>query len=301
MHEPFADTPGTPSGPYAAGTLFPTPSPAALNGGVGWNATGTATGNAAASQWNLANSGGAAAGTYRTATSPGLTYSATGYLPPTGNKLTLDATVANANQNVGRAFGGQVIDSGTTYFSFLISKNTPDSMRSINVAFFNGTSERFAIAQVGAAAGNSGGNLALYMNNSNPAGIVNSANPIAMGNGVTHLVLGKIEWNAAGFETVSMWVDPTDVTTEVAAGPVYASTSAFELTAITGVRPFVGNTVAAGANNPALPAVSANFDEIRIGGTWASVTSEAVAIPEPSAALLMVAGWLAGARRRRAG
>jgi hypothetical protein len=291
MSEPFADP------PYAAGTLFATPS--TLNGGQGWNATGTATANAAASIWNVANSGGAAAGTYRTATSPGLTYSATGYLAPTGNKLTLDATVANANQNVGRAFGGQVIDSGTTYFSLLISKNTPDTIRTINFAFFNGTTERFAIGQIGAAAGNTGGNLALLMNNSNPAGIVNSASPIAMGNSITHLVLGKIVWNAGGFETVSMWVDPTDVTTEAAAGAVYASTSGFELTQITGIRPFVGNN--ATITGQIATAVSANFDEIRIGGTWESVTSAPVEIPEPAAAALLATGALAIAaiRRRR--
>jgi hypothetical protein len=234
------------------------------------------------------------AGALRTVSSPGLNYTATGYLAPTGNKLTLDASSTNVTQNIGRTLGGQSIDAGTTYVSFLISRNTVDTQRTINVAFFNDTNERWGIGQIGAAAGNSGGNIALYMNNQNPAGIVNSANPIAMGNNVTHLVVGRIDWNAAGNETVSIWVDPTDVTTEAAAGTVYASTNGFELTNLTRIRPFVGNT-AGGFNG-----VSANFDEFRLGGTWESVTSQAIVVPEPGVGLLGmgVAGMLAGRRRR---
>lgn len=278
---------------YDDGTQFPNDS--TLNGGTGWNAGGSAGPNAASSNWGAANNGGAAA--QRTATSPGLTYTAAGYAAASGNKLTLDAAATNANQNVGRNFGGQTIDSGTTYFSLLMSKNTPDTIRTINFAFFNGTSERFAIGQIGAGGGNTGGNIALLMNNQNPAGLVQAASgsEIAMGTGVTHLLIGKIEWNAAGNETVSLWVDEADVTSEAAAGAPYASTSGFELTALTGVRPFVGNTAGAFA------AVSANFDEFRLGGTWESVTAMSAAVPEPaSLGLLSVAGLaLAACRKRR--
>jgi hypothetical protein len=194
----------------------------------------------------------------------------------------LDAVTLNASQNIGRALGGQTIDSGTTYFSLLMSKNT-DTIRTMNWAFFNGTSERFAVGQIGAVAGNTAGNIGLLMNNSNPAGLIQSGTPIAMGLGVTHLVIGRIDWNPSGFETVSIWVDPSDVTTEGAAGSIYASTSGFELTAITGVRPFVGNNVT-GIN-----AISANFDEFRIGGSWESVTSISV-VPEPPSGVLMGLG-----------
>jgi hypothetical protein len=34
-------------------------------------------------------------------------------------------------------------------------------------------------------------------------------------------------------------------------------------------------------------AISANFDEIRVGGTWESVTSQAVAVPEPGCSPLL--------------
>ena len=152
-----------------------------------------------------------------------------------------------------------------------------------------------------ATAGNTGGNIGLLMNNSNPAGLINGTTPIAMGVGVAHLLVGRIDWNASGFETVSMWVDPTDVTSEGAAGAVYASTSAFELTAITGVRPFVGNPATVGGNP--VPAVSANYDEFRLGGTWASVTSLGVpaAVPEPTTIALAglgAIGWALAWRRR---
>ena len=259
-----------------------------LNGGLGWNAGGNLDANAAGANWGaLLNSG-----TNRFATSPGLSYVATGYLPSSGNKLTLDASVANVSQNVGRTLGGQTIDSGTTYFSLLMSKNT-DTGRTINWAFFNGTTERFAVGQIGTTAGNSGGNITMLMNNSNPGGLLTAANPIAMGIGQTHLLIGRIDWNSTGNETVTLWVDPSNVTSEGAAGAFYLSTSGFELTAITGVRPFVGN------NATGFPAVSANFDEFRLGGSWESVTSLAV-VPEPTSAVLLGVGALSlFALRRR--
>ena len=167
-----------------------------------------------------------------------------------------------------------------------MSKNN-DTTRTINLAFFNGGTEQFAVGQIGATAGNSAGNLALLMNNSNPAGLVLATSPIAMGVGVTHLIIGRIDWNAVGFETVSLWVDPTSVTTEAAAGSTYVSTSGFELTALTAIRPFVGNAATVGG--VPVPAASGNYDEFRLGGSWESVTS----VPEPSSLALAGLGGLA--------
>jgi hypothetical protein len=222
-------------------------------------------------------------------------------LPASGNKLTADATLANQSNNIGRLLGGQLVDAGSMYFSYLTDKNN-DTQRTINVAFMapavgttppGNQAERFAIGQIATGSGNTGGNIGLLMNNSNPAGLVNAATPIPYGVGVTHLIIGRIDWNATGNETVTLWVDPTDVTTEGAAGAPYITTSGFELTNISTVRPFVGNT--SGTFN----AVSADFDEIRIGGTWGSVTSEGV-VPEPTAGLLlMVAGLALSALRRK--
>jgi hypothetical protein len=277
---------------YPDGTQFINSS--TLNGGQGWNLSGTPTPNDAGANWGSILNGGNAI--YRTATTPGLSYSAPGYMPASGNKLTLDAVTANQTQNTGRTLGGQTIDSGTTYFSLLMSKNN-DSIRTINLAFFNGTTERFAVGQIGATAGNSAGNIGLLMNNSNPGGLITNASPIAMGVGLTHLLIGRIDWNPTGFETVSLWVDPSNVTSEALAGSTYLSTSGFELTAITGIRPFVGNAATVGGNP--VTAVSANFDEFRLGGTWESVT----AVPEPGTAVLVglgAIGFALALRRQKA-
>jgi hypothetical protein len=200
--------------------------------------------------------------------------------------------------NISRSIGGQLIDAGTLYFSFLMRRNN-DTMRTTSFAFFGpgGTAERFTIGQIGTGTASNAmtnGNIGLFFNNSQPAGVVNAANPIAMGTGVTHLIVGRVDWNSAGPETVTLWVDPTDVRTEPATS--YIQTSAFELTSVNSIRLFSGNEAAAvGAphNHPIKPAVSATFDEIRLGGTWASV------IPEPSSLTLVLVALLAGGIRRR--
>jgi hypothetical protein len=291
MHEPFD---------YAAATQFGSNS--TNNGGQGWNATGTTAPNAASANWGATGipgaHGGAAAN--KTATSPGLTYAATGYKPASGNKLTLDSSPTGAaSQNIGRSLGGQSIDTGSLYFSYLTEKNN-DTIRTINLAFFNTpSSEKLAIGQVGATAGHTGGNIALLFNNSNPAGIVQTAGtPIPYGVGVTHLIIGRVDWNAAGNETVTLWVDPADVTTEAAAGAFYIQSGGFELAAFTTLRPFTGNANTNVGGGPVVGA-SADFDEIRVGGSWASVTTDAV--PEPATGLLLAFGGLAlaGARTKR--
>jgi hypothetical protein len=291
MYEPFN---------YAAGTQFGANS--ANNGGLGWNATGTATPNAATANWGATGIPGAHGGSAaaKTAQSPGLTYTATGYLAASGNKLSMDAALANQSNNIGRLLGGQSVNAGSMFFSYLTDKNN-DTQRTINLAFMGtavGTTapanqaERFAIGQIATATGNTGGNIGVLLNNSNPAGLVNAPTPVPYGLNVTHLIVGRIDWNAAGNETITLWLDPTDVTTQTAAGTPYLITMG-ELTDITTVRPFVGN------NSGTFLASSADFDEIRIGGSWASVTTHRV--PEPAGLALLALGGLALVRLRKRG
>jgi PEP-CTERM motif len=256
------------------------------NGGLGFNATGTTAANDPNSAWG----GVLNAGANRTVNAPGLTFNATGYLAASGNKLTIDAATANATNNIGRNLG-QTIDAGTTFFSFLLARNTADTIRTFNLAFENGTSEQLTVGQIGATAGNSNGAIALLMNNSNPAGLFTAANPVALGNSVTHLVIGRTN------EVVTLWVDPTNVTSQAAAGAAYITNSTFNVTGISAIRPFAGNTATiTGLNGNA---VSGSFDEIRLGGTWAAVTSAAV-VPEPATIVLAGLGFagLFGLARR---
>ena len=288
MSEPFAYPDAT---AFATQTLPSTTN----NGGLGFNATGTTATNDPNAAWGGTLTAGNGA---KTVNVPGLTYSATGYLAPTGGKLTVDGATLNSTSNVGRNIG-QTIDTGVSFFSLLMARNTADTIRTLNMAFENGTSEQLTVGQIGAAAGNSNGNIALLLNNTNPANLVQATTPIAMGNGITHLIIGRVDWNAgaantaaSGFnEIVTLWVDPTNVTTQAAAGNAYLTTNAFDVSGISAFRPFAGSTVAVGANNPAMPAVSGSFDEIRLGGTWAAVTSAAV-VPEPATFVLAGLGLL---------
>ena len=276
-----------------------------LNNGARWNATGSPGPNVATANWGNAAALPAPAGAAGTkiVNSPTLNFAATGYPAGKGGTATMDATVgggAGSTANISRSIGGQLIDAGTMYFSFLMRRNN-DTMRTTSFAFFGpgGTNERFTIGQIGTGTATNAmtnGNIGLFFNNTQPTGVVNAANPIAMGAGVTHLIIGRVDWNAAGNETVTVWVDPTDVRTEPATS--YIQTSGFELTSVNSIRLFSGNQAAAvGAphNHPIKPPVSTDFDEIRLGSTWASV------IPEPNSLSLAAVGLLAIARRRRAG
>jgi hypothetical protein len=293
MSEPFN---------YDAGTLFPNTG-GTPNGGTGWNTTGDFNQANTAGWGTGTQNNGAAAGTNRTATSPGLSYTATGYANGTGNKLTLDSVTPNSSESMSRLLGGQTIDSGSTYFSVLMRRDS-DSLRTMNMAFFSlvGTTstEQLTVGQIGASVGGvltgSNGKIALIYKNTNPGGIKPST--VDMGLGVTHLIIGRIDWNTdigGTLETVTAWVDPTDVTTELAAASAkfYTGTD-FDLTNVSFVRPFTGNTA---ATTPSTPPVTGSYDEIRVGGTWDSVVNPVV--PEPASFALIGIGALGLLARRR--
>jgi hypothetical protein len=288
-----------------------------LMGGAGWNASGDVNSpNDASTRWALngtALPNSAGSGPAKRVFVPGLSYTALGYPAATGGKATIDARIpttaaTGTTNNVSRHMG-QLIDSGTTYFSYLTDKNN-DTLRTTSLAFFGpgvGTTppasqaERFSFGQIGTANDantQTNGNLALFFNNNQPTGVVQAANPIAYGVDVTHLVIGKIEWNATGNETVTIWVDPLSVLSEAAAGTPYVSSNGFELTSINSIRLFSGNQANATANMPIKPPVSADFDEIRFGDSWnAAITTNVV--PEPATLLLPIVGAALLATRRR--
>jgi len=271
-----------------------------LNNGAGWNTTGNPNAaNDADARWGDAIALPTAAGANKTVQSPSLSFSAVGYPASQGGKALVDANTPNATNNVSRNLK-QTVDSGTFWFSYLTDRNN-DTHRTTSLAFFgtsNGvtgqpgnTPERFSIGQIGTATAgnvNTTGNFALLMNNTNPANVTQSATPINYGNNVTHLVVGRVEFNngAANVQnfndTVTVWIDPTDVTSVAALGTPNLQTSAFELTSFHSIRLFSGNQAAAIDGAPIKVAVSADFDEIRIGATLQDATS----VPEPTTLVL---------------
>jgi hypothetical protein len=190
-------------------------------------------------------------------------------------------------------------DSGTLYFSYLTAfNNGNDTNRTLNVAFFAGTNERFAIGTRGPRGGNDGPDylvptgefILLPANPQNTGGsveVVQSANPIPYGPAVT-LVVGKIEFNYddSALDRISIFMNPDPSLSESPTPYIVSDTN--DLGTLTNFRFF------AGGNSGDLAAANGSFDEFRFGTTYAAV------IPEPSTyALLFGALVLAGAGLRR--
>jgi|GEM_PF-3359069 PEP-CTERM putative exosortase interaction domain len=266
---------------YTAGTAINIAN--ALNGGVGWNASGNASPNTTV--WGAPipnnNSGnGISVGTGSLAYANLLT---------SGGHAVVNGSTTTA---IGRSFG-QNINSGTFYFSFLIAK-TVETERTLNVSFFSdadGTgspTERFAIGQIGGGANDSDGNFALLVSNSGADnGLKLATTPISLGLNQTHLVVGRLDFNINdNIDRLSFYIDPA-----LGAEPGSAyMTFETDFQVLRGFRMFAGN-----ASGDFTPAAQGVFDEFRFGTSWESVA----VVPEPSAFALMGLGLLALIGRRR--
>lgn len=305
---------------YSAGNMTNT-----LNGGTGWNATGSALAPNTTS-WGV------------TQTPSGTTFTGSGPVFNLGGtaanqQITAGgaALIAGAGQ-VGRNFG-QSVDAGTFYFSFT-AKKTVTNVRTVNFAFFGDAgatanpTERFSIGQIanntslrlpdGSADPNAAtkanqGNFAVLVSaggaqaggtfihtttpNTYPSGntgVYTAAAEQAFTLNETFLVVGKIDFNYAGGngfdDRITVYLNPGSLTDESQSAP-YITIDKFNIGTLTGFRMFAGGT--SGSFTPS----AAEFDEIRLGTNFTSVTG---AIPEPSAAAVLAGlGGLAFATRRR--
>ncbi len=198
---------------------------------------------------------------------------------------------------------------GTTAYISLLGHQTAGDARGMNFAFFtdianastiapyNTSQERISIGHGSSqpfAAGPFTWGAFVFANGNNGAlpQVIGSNYSSASVLSSTFLVL-KIEVNASGLDDrYSLFVNPS-LDAEGTPAVTFLRDSLQSLNELDRIRPF------AGGSNATLAPAQANFDELRIGTTWADVTPF-TAVPEPGAAslgLLALAGCL-GRRRR---
>src|SRR5262249_23041215 len=112
--------------------------------------------------------------------------------------------------------------------------------------------------------------------------------PAVAADGMTHFVALHLSLTTAGASTITLFVDPAMSSLGNGVAPTGGSSVSF-----TTANPFPFESLAIGNAGPVGSTVS--FDEFRMGATWVDVSP----IPEPSAALLAVFGFVGLAARYR--
>jgi hypothetical protein len=286
---------------YTAGNLTNV-----LNGGTGWNATGDST-QANTTTWGVTLT---PSGTTFTGSGPVFALNATA----TNQQITAGgaALIVGGTGQAGRNFG-QNIDTGTFYFSFKVKK-TVDAVRTVNFSLFgdNGATanptERIAFGQIAnnvslrspdgsadpaaatkanqgkfavlvqAGAAQAGGTFTTGTYPAGNIGVFTAATEQNFELNQTFLIVGKIEFNYTGGngsdDRVTYYINPASLTNESLATS-YITLDKFNIGTLVGFRLFAGAT----STSPAFSASAAEFDEIRLGTTFASVTTGVTAPP----------------------
>jgi hypothetical protein len=274
-------------------------------GGTGWNATGDALAPNTTT-WGVTLTPG---GTAFTGSGPVFLIGATA----ANNQITTGAAalITGAGQ-AGRNFG-QNVDSGTFYFAYTVKK-TVENVRTVNFSLFgdNGSTanpnERIAFGQVAsnvqlrspdgsadpaaatkanqgkfaalvqAGAAQAGGTFTSGTYPAGNTGIYTAATEQSFTLNETFLVVCKIEFNYAGGngfdDRVTYYLNPASLTNESAATP-YIILDKFNIGTLVGFRMFAGGSVTN------FPASAAEFDNIRLGTTYASVTGAPIGPVSP--------------------
>lgn len=229
---------------------------AGQNGGTGWSGAWTAFGSPTA-----------------TVQTGSLGY---GDLPTDGNKAYV--TTTSGTSGVSRPLATTFSDATThtVYLSFAF--NWDEGTRFFGLQLYNGASSVVEFNK--------------FANQTN-FGIqqASTGGVTAISTDTTYFVVARIDFNAAGNDTVRLYVNPSSLETEPLTASSTYSTASISFDAIRLATGFAqsGQTTAATA-----------FDEIRIGTSYADVVS---AIPEPATASALVgiaalAAVTVGRRRR---
>jgi hypothetical protein len=183
--------------------------------------------------------------------------------------------------------------NGTTWVSFMGRRlgpttnntGTPNNPypRAANLSFYEGGSERFAIGNGSGAVSNlwsilPGGSVANAGENQRSAVPMDQLALVV-------LRIDHVGDPAAANDYIHMWINPplgvTPSTNTAAARTLGTNNYSFNR-----IRPFVGATDAANSR----PFAEMDYDEIRVGETFASVTPSRVDVTRPGDAIVLVSG-----------
>jgi hypothetical protein len=207
----------------------------------------------------------------------GLTY---GALQTSGLTATGLGGATAIGRNLAASSGGP---ASSVWISFLVS-NMGNNLTGISL--FDGNTEGTFSGRIGSL------QTTFYGGAGNPV-----ATQQTFGTGTndlnTHMYV--INFDATGANPViNAWIDPDFSSLGVGSSPTGGLSTS--ITSAQGAQIYDFNAVRLGLFS-GVGSQTGNFDEIRVGQTWADVSP--VAIPEPSAALLGGVGILALLRRRR--
>ncbi|CAM3504228.1 hypothetical protein FSS13T_10230 [Flavobacterium saliperosum S13] len=210
-----------------------------------------------------------------------------GIAPSTGNKILLPGSNATTPRDINRGF---TTTTTTLYYSALINiidntqLSTATTLTGTNSYFMSfgnssGASVNQLAGRLAAVSTNSGANYQLLIqNNSSGSTPPYTANPVDLTYGTTYLVVVKVEKAVDNSTTATLWVNPSSLGGAEPAGGIVnnAGTS-------TSFNGFASITL---RNASATPKVE--IDEIKVGTTYADVTSLVLGVKENNIAGLKV-------------
>ncbi|MFO0850410.1 MAG: PEP-CTERM sorting domain-containing protein [Gemmataceae bacterium] len=208
-----------------------------------------------------------------------------GPLSTAGNRVQMNGFNSSANGSV-RSLGSSRGGAGNdVWLSFLMR---PDTAGAEVLVLYNGPT---AVAQFGTpTAGSAAFGMSLFAQATGAGTQTLTVAPGVAADGVTtHFLAAHLQLGAAGAtNTVTLYLDPDVSSLGTGAAPTGGSTATFSA-----ATNFDFNQIVLG--NFSGTSSAAQFDEIRIGGSWADVSP----VPEPTGLLAVGAAVAAVAGRRR--